>query len=406
MFITEKDRTRWLMPITFGYFLSLLSLGFVGSIFGSMLTELIEATHSDASQISKIFIWQGLGFILSSLTLSKYYDRLPGNKILSFAIVLLVGCMYMISRVDTLWMICAISFTFGISVCLVNIGTNTLMQWLHGDNMKPFLNAEHIFYAIGCVITPIILAEAFRTHADVGNALRILLFILSLVSLYLFILPSPNIPDPGTQKEDKRFDYSTSQRKKWLLSFSIGIFLFFVLGGHASFYNWISASLVHSKGVREETAAYYISIFWAGILIGRIISTVIIDKVNTVRYMLVSLLMAVVCSVILTFCDNLIFYAIITLLFGIAIGPQYANTFIYLREKAIITGKMNGFIFAIYQTGSMTIPWLVGQLVAACDYSYFMKTITLSFSIGLILFFLIQNIFQNISCPGYRDGKK
>jgi hypothetical protein len=44
MYITEKNRTRWLMPITFGYFLSLLSLGFVGSIFGSMLTEQIEAT--------------------------------------------------------------------------------------------------------------------------------------------------------------------------------------------------------------------------------------------------------------------------------------------------------------------------------------------------------------------------
>lgn len=397
MFITEKNRSRWLMPITFGYYLSLLSLGFVGSIFGAMMTQLIEATNSNASQISNMFIWQGLGFILSSLTLSKYYDKLPGNKILSIAVLLLVGCMYMVNRIDSLWMICTVSFTFGISVCLVNIGTNTLMQWLHGDNMKAYLNVEHMFYAIGCVITPILLAAAFRTNADIGNALQILIFILSLVSIYLFILPSPKIPDLAVQKEAVRLDDSIKNQKKWLLSFSTGIFLFFVLGGHASFYNWVSASLIHTRGVNEGIGAYYISIFWAGILIGRMISSFIIDKVNTFRYMFLSLMLSVFCGVILMICGNLILYAIITFIFGIAIGPQYANTFVYLREKAIISGKMNGLIFAIYQMGSMTIPWLIGQLVSIFDYSVFMKMITISFSIGAILFFLIQKNFTDLS---------
>jgi uncharacterized protein YukJ len=80
--------------------------------------------------------------------------------------------------------------------------------------------------------------------------------------------------------------------------------------------------------------------------------------------------------------------------------------YLFTGKNAIHNRKMNGCNFCDLSNWKYDNPWLVGQLVAAFEYSYFMKTITLSFSVGLILFFLIQNIFQNISRPGYRDGKK
>ncbi len=391
-YINEENRNKWTMPATFSYYFAMMALGFIGSIFGAILPYLIEKTNSGASQISYMFLFQGSGFILASMTLGKKFDTFPGNKLLSFVVFCLIGCLFFIDKINRIWMVCLLVFVFGICVCLINIGVNTLMQWLHGQKMGPYLNVVHVFYAIGCIVTPLLLANAFQTGEEIGQALKSLLVILGIIGIYVFLIPSPYpvIAAPAdTTNEPAKIETEK------LLPVFLGLFLFFALGSQTTSYSWITSTVLYHFQTSEATAARFTSIFWVGILLGRIVSSRFVTNRNVYKYILFSIAACGLFGAAMIFQSSLVIYAILFFMCGFAVGPIYANAFVYLQTKTYITGKMNGTIFAIYQLGIMFIPWLTGHLVETFDYGITMIIITISYTVSLLILVMLEKRYPS-----------
>ena len=146
--------------------------------------------------------------------------------------------------------------------------------------------------------------------------------------------------------------------------------------------------------MNEANAAYFTSIFWTGSLVGRIICVFASAKVEPVKLVGSSLIFVLIGSLGFVFFRNqysIIFIA--TLLTGFAIGPLFPNTLLLLKEKVVLSGKMSGVVFAFSETGSMVIPWIIGQMLGRLGLNVFLYGIFSQLIIAMIILSIIQKLF-------------
>ncbi len=391
MFLKEQNQKKWIIPITIGYFLMFICFGFAGSAVGPLINRLSESTSANISDLSYLFLFRSFGFIGSSLLLARLFDRFPGNRLLGSGLLLLGTTLALLGSTSVLWKLFLIMFILGISANFVNMGGNTLIQWLHKDHAGPFLNLVHVFYSIGCIITPLLIGSSLHSGQSIGKTLLLLGSVVVPVALFLFFLPSPEIPVQSSKKND---DHPQTQTEIWHITLIIGFFALLIVGVECTYNSWLSTFLFAGGIMNEANAAYFTSIFWTGSLVGRIICVFASAKVEPVKLVGSSLIFVLIGSLGFVFFRNqysIIFIA--TLLTGFAIGPLFPNTLLLLKEKVVLSGKMSGVVFAFSETGSMVIPWIIGQMLGRLGLNVFLYGIFSQLIIAMIILSIIQKLF-------------
>lgn len=146
--------------------------------------------------------------------------------------------------------------------------------------------------------------------------------------------------------------------------------------------------------MKEADAAYFTSIFWTGSLVGRVLSVFASMKVKPAKLVSSSLILVLISSLgFVFFRKQQTIILIATLLTGFAVGPLFPNTLLLLKEKVILSGKMSGIVFAFSETGSMVIPWTIGQLFDRTGLNIFLYGIFSQLIIAIIFLIIIQKRF-------------
>lgn len=391
MFVTEQNQAKWQMPVTFGYFFSMMCLGFLGGVWGPILTSLSESTGTTASQISSVFLFLGVGFVISSLLLARLYDRLPGNRVIAVGIVVLAISLACLGRIHSIWLLFFLAVAIGCGNGLIDMGCNILLPWLLGDKCKPYFNFIHVCYALGCITTPLMISRALSTNANISFVLTILALIMLPVAVYIFLLPSPRIPVTTDKKTES---HSAGNKRVWQLVAMFCVFFFLLMGGQAMYSNWIS-TVVFSSGIADEAmAAFMSSILWAGTICGRLVATWLSSRMRSYVMVLGGLVITIASGLLMIFAQhNLTLIMLAIFLSGFGLGPMFANAMLFLKEKALLSGRMNGFVFASNQTGAMLLPWAFGVLTNASSYFVFALVVTVVMFVTLLLLLMTNKLF-------------
>ncbi|MEI2692738.1 MAG: MFS transporter [Anaerolineae bacterium] len=94
----------------------------------------------------------------------------------------------------SLWLLAALMLVMGLAAGSIDVGGNTLLVWIHGDQAGPRMNALHFFFGVGALLAPIFVAQAIGLTGGVTWAYW-LLALLVLPAMVLFLrLPSPVAP--------------------------------------------------------------------------------------------------------------------------------------------------------------------------------------------------------------------
>src|SRR5215216_2127181 len=75
--------------ITAAYYLAFILLGLTIAAEGPTLLKLAEHTSSALDQISSIFLFGSLGYLLGSFIGGRIYDRVPGHRFMAGVLVFL-----------------------------------------------------------------------------------------------------------------------------------------------------------------------------------------------------------------------------------------------------------------------------------------------------------------------------
>jgi len=244
---------------------------------------LAENTNAELDAISFLFTAHALGYMLGSFFGGRLYDRMPGHPLMAGMLVLMAAMLALVPLAPALWMLTAVWLLLGIGGGALDVGGNTLLVWVHGRKVGPFMNALHFFFGIGSFLAPVVVAVSLTLSGNVTAAFWFLAVLVLPVALWLIRLPSPSPPDEtpslsqGSISSAERAQLEAGSGKTALL---IALLLLFYVGAEAAFAGWIPTYAVALNLGGATTAAYLASAFWGALTFGRLASIPIAARVR------------------------------------------------------------------------------------------------------------------------------
>ena len=142
----------------------------------------------------------------------------------------------------------------------------------------------------------------------------------------------------------------------------IALFFFMHMGAELAFGGWIYTYADEATG-SETTARVINSAFWGGLVVGRLVAIPLALRLSPRAMLQLDLLGAVLSLALLILLpDSIPALWIGTIGFGFSIASMIASSFNLAERRMPITSQVSSTFLVGGSLGSMTLPWLVGQL--------------------------------------------
>ncbi|HEX7620202.1 MAG TPA: MFS transporter, partial [Anaerolineales bacterium] len=343
------------LTTTFAYYATFITLGATMAISGPALPWLARHTASRLDQISIIFIASSLGYMAGSHLGGRAYDRFPGHRIQAMALLLISLSAALVPVMHSLWFLVAVLFLLGIFQGALDVGCNTLLTWIHGEKVGPFMNGLHFFFGVGSFLAPLIFARVVLASNEIHWVYWIFSLLTVPLAAWLWFLPSPPIR--------RRIENATSQKPINGLFIVFVLFFLFSVGLELGYGNWIYTFSARLHLASEIGAAYLTSAFWGAFSVGRLLGIGISSRFRPQTILVTDLAGCLVAFAILLFWPNssLALWTG-TIVMGLSIASVFATGMAFAEQRLSLTGVLTGWIIVGGGFGGLVFPWLIGQL--------------------------------------------
>ena len=373
---------------TAAYYLAFISLGLVTAVLGPTLPGLAKNTGSTLGQISLLFTTRSFGYLLGSLQGGRLYDRLPGHGLMAGVIGLMALSLASIPAAPWLWLVALLFLLLGFSEAGLDVGGNTLLMWLHGAQVGPFMNALHFFFGLGAFLSPVIVAQAIALRGDFRWAYWAMALLVLPAAIFLLALPGPR--GNGDEQVGRAKDLP------WLLVGLIALFYFLYVGAEVGFGGWIytyglermeSLPALTGRSDNPALAAYLNSAFWGALTVGRLVSVPLAARFRP-KWILSSDLIGALLSLslLLGLPGSISGLWLGTIGLGFSLASVFPTILSFAERRIPITGRVTGLFFVGAGAGSMFLPWLMGQLIEPSGAQAIIVTVLVDLLLALLLF--------------------
>jgi MFS transporter, FHS family, Na+ dependent glucose transporter 1 len=356
------------------------------SIHGPALPWLARHTASRLDQISIIFAVSSLGYMVGSLLGGRAYDRFPGHRIQSLALLAISISAALVPVMHTLWFLVAVIFILGISQGTLDTGCNTLLTWTYGQKVGPFMNGLHFFFGVGSFVAPLIFARVVLTIGEISWAYWIFSLVTLPVAAWFLFLPSPAV-------RKKTVEAASGEKSSKALFLLVVFFFVFTVGLELGFGNWIYTFSTHLHLASETSAAYLTSAFWGALAVGRLVGIGTSSRLRSQNILVIDLAGCLVAFTILLLSPaSSAALWVGTILMGFSVASIFATGMAFAEQHLSLTGSSIGWILVGGGIGGMVIPWLIGQLFDRISPRITMPVLLVSnlIAFGLLLALIIS----------------
>ena len=175
--------------------------------------------------------------------------------------------------------------------------------------------------------------------------------------IVVWVLRIPS-PVPAYKAEEAQL-----KQKEITLIVLIALFFFLHVGAEISFGDWIYTYTVSLNLASATTAAYLASAFWGSITAGRLIGIPFTTRIRPRTILFINLAGALVSvGILLLWSDSTPALWARTIVTGLSMASLFPSTITFAGRRLNITGRITGWFFIGVGAGSMTLPYLIGQV--------------------------------------------
>jgi FHS family Na+ dependent glucose MFS transporter 1 len=346
------------LPYAAAYYSIMLAVGLIAGTLGPSLPNLAENTKSTLQAASIILAMRPAGYLLGTLLSGRAMDRMPGHPVLAIGLLLASLMLFLTPQMGGLAALSTVIFLLGFSDGVMDVGINTLLPWVYGEKSGPYFNGLHFAFGVGALAAPLLVAKSLTLDGKLGWGYGAMALALLPVALWLFFLPSPSRhePEPGTSASD--FDWKSA---------SLFSLIFLAYGGAEAGYGaWIFSYATQSGLEDAQGGARLTSLFWGALTLGRLAAIGL-----ALRFSLRSILAAdAVGSVaslgaLLLWPDSRAALWLGSAGCGLFLASFFPTLLAFaatwFSKSGRISGRLTSLFFVGSSSGSILIPWLIGQ---------------------------------------------
>ena len=367
--------------ITAAYYLAFILLGLTIAAEGPTLLKLAEHTSSALDQISLIFFFGSLGYLLGSYLGGRVYDRVPGHRFMAGVLVFLGIAIAFVPVITSLWILLVVILLLGIAKGALDVGCNTLLLWVYNEKVGPFMNGLHACFGTGAFIAPLIVERVRAATGDIYWVYWSFAIVALPIALFIWNLPSPQPRLVPEKHKNAAFPFIP------VLVMTLCFILY--VGGEVGYGNWLYTYTFKLGLGTEAQSNYLTSAFWGFFMLGRLLAVWISTRAKPLTILsfdfagcLLSL------GLVILFSDSTTMLWLGTILLGISFASIFPTFLTLAEERMHVTGAVTGWFLVGGGLGGMILPWLIGQAFVKIGAAAMM---------GIILVNVMLNISDAIS---------
>lgn len=364
-----------------------ISLGLPDSLLGvawPVAQKEFGASLGDAGYVSMVI---SVGTVISSLLSSRLLKRFGTGKVTMVSVLMTALALLGLGFVPSFVFMILLAIPLGLGAGAVDSGLNEYVAEHYESRHMSWL---HCFWGVGAMTGPLIMSQYIGMGIDWRKGyLTVAIIQFVLVAVLIATLP---LWDKVAQRTNKKKEEeeggeapeaesvitpATSEKQGFLAPLKIKgakialVSFFLYCGVEMTLGLWGSSFLISQKGIAAATAAQWVSFYWGGLTLGRLVSGFLAMKFNNqqmIRIGEITVLLGVVC-LLLPLPDFVCLTGFV--LVGVGCAPIYPCM---LHETPVRFGKadaqsMMGFQMAICYTGSTLLPPFFGWIATNLNVS-------------------------------------
>jgi fucose permease len=356
-------------------YMAFISLGLPDSLLGVAWPVMQSEYGAPLGTAGLLFMTIAAGTIISSLASGTVLKRFGTGNVTFVSCLMTAGALLGFYFAPSLvWLvICAIPL--GLGAGSVDAGLNNYVATHYKAHHMSWL---HCFWGVGATLGPIIMAQSISGHNSWRNGYFVIAGIqFLLVVILFFTLPLWNRLEKNSdvtsteELEDSKSELYDADAKN-IKPLRIGgvklalISFLFYCGVESTMGLWGSSFLVNIKELPVDVAAQWVSLYYAGITIGRLITGFITLKVSNRTLIRVGQITGLFGAVLLLLPWPPSFSLVGFIMIGLGLAPIFPCM---LHETPTRFGKeysqtIMGYQMAVAYAGSMSLPPLLGFIAS------------------------------------------
>lgn len=286
----------------------------------------------------------------------------------------------------------------GIGAAIVDTTSNYYLALKYTPRHLAWL---HCMWALGSTIGTSFMATLINNNYSFKVGFRIISYFCILIGIIIFIYKSFEKHKTEEKKDNKnevkkkkpKVNFIEILKMKYVLIFLCCMFFVDFLPN--IFTVWYTSFATTIQNRTLAFGSYVVSVFFAGQVVSRILSGIIVEKVGSFKVVLVSIFLIFISALSLLFCSNDTILFIIIFIFGVGVAPLYplfmdiAKTIFGEEQLRGVVGLAGSFA----KGGGFMASVFVGLLINI----YSLKCIFIVLLIASIIAVILYNILYNLT---------
>ena len=262
-------------------YLAFISLGLPDAVFGGSWPTVYLEFDVPVSYAGIVTTIMSLGTIVSSLQSDRITYKFGTGKVTAASVAMTAVALFGFSMSHSFMELCLWSIPYGIGAGGVDASLNNYVALHYSSRVMSWL---HCMWGVGAMMGPYVLSFVLMGGGIWNDGYRVIAILqVVLTAVLVFSLPlwkeremvvdelGDEVPIKALRMQEV---FAITGAKEIMLAF----FCYCALEQTAGL--WASSYMVLEKGVSEETAAAYASMFYIGITVGRFVSGFVTAKLN------------------------------------------------------------------------------------------------------------------------------
>lgn len=249
-------------------YLSFISLGLPDGLLGAAWPTMYPELGVSVSLAGGISIIISLGTVCSSLMSERLTARLGTGKVTAISVAMTAVAIFGFSTCRSYWMLCLWAIPYGLGAGSVDASLNNYVAIHYSSRHMSWL---HCMWGVGAAAGPYVMGYLLSGggHWSDGyqtiGGIQVILTVILVLSLRLW--KGDKEEQKGETSKKEPLSIAQALKIPGTKEIMVSFFCYCALEQTAAL--WASSYLAMEKGVAPETAAFYASMFFIGITIGR-----------------------------------------------------------------------------------------------------------------------------------------
>ncbi|MFC2159540.1 sugar MFS transporter [Actinomycetota bacterium] len=359
--------------------------------------DISASTGIKTGDFNLVFTFFIIGSVIGQLTSILYNRKFSSLAVLVASFIILIPVTFVLSRISSLYAFYILYFISGYFLGVVWLQANNNIMRSKIKNKDRLTSVALSFYPIGAFIAPYISSSIVGRGMDWQVLYYILIFLIIVIIILYFVI-TRRIGYLSLKHDQKlSFKEVFTDKKRNIFFILTAVMLVVYTISETVIATWAPTFFRTERSYSIGDAALVISLFWGGILVGRVITGILSGKIKANYLVFILSLIAFFSTVSIYFSGSRNLDLIIIVIVGLgysAIFPLLISTGSTVYKMG--SGLLLTILFSTANLGISIAPYVIR----------FLSGYSMLLSISLAPIFMMVFIILSISIIVYSRSIK